>query len=143
LRILLENLIEGWRGKMKKPSLILIIVFLLVFLGVILLFLRGDEDTWIKDSRGVWIKHGVPSTTPEQVLEQQETIICALEKFNNFTEEINSQCLGVCGDYAVDIVHVPRTSEDNLIENQCSEYREGKVSHFIELDKEGEIVRIV
>ncbi len=66
-----------------------------------------------------------------------------MEKFNNFTEEKNSQCLGTCGDYAVDIVHVPRTEGDNLIENQCEDYKTGKVNHFIELDKNGEIVRIV
>lgn len=119
--------------------LILIVIFVIVFI-----FLRGNEDTWIKDSRGVWIRHGNPSNTPEKVLEQQEAINCAVEKFNSFNEEINSQCLGVCnGKYAVDIVHVPRSSEDNLVENQCVDFREGSVSHFIELDKNGEVVRIV
>ncbi len=54
----------------------------------------------------------------------------------------SSQCIGVCGNYAVDIVHVPRNEEDNLQENQCEDYREGKVSRFIELDKDGNIVRI-
>ncbi|MFH1503424.1 MAG: hypothetical protein ABIE36_02090 [Candidatus Diapherotrites archaeon] len=128
---------------MKRSLLVLVIILILVFLGIILLIIRGDEDNWIKDSRGVWIKHGNPSEIPNYVLEQQEIINCALEKFNNFTGEINSQCLDTCKDYVVDIVHVPRTEEDNLIENQCSDFREGKVSHFIELDKEGEIVRII
>lgn len=110
---------------------------------IVLLILRGNEDDWIKDSRGVWVKHGNPSNISEQVLQQQEAINCALDKFNNFTEEINSQCLGVCGDYAVDIVYVPRTAEDNLAENQCEEYRNGNVNHFIELNKNGDIVKIV
>ena len=56
--------------------------------------------------------------------------------------KFSSQCLGVVGDYAVDIVHVPRTEEDNKIENQCEDFRTGKVNNFIELDKDGEIVRI-
>ncbi|MCX6750881.1 MAG: hypothetical protein NTZ83_05465 [Candidatus Pacearchaeota archaeon] len=129
---------------MKKLYLIFFVILVLIAGWILVRFVIGGlEDDWIKDSRGVWIKHGVPSNTPEQVLEQQEAINCALEKFNNFTGEINSQCLGVCGNYAVDIVHVPRTNEDNLVENQCSDFREGKVSHFIELDKNGEIVRIV
>jgi len=51
--------------------------------------------------------------------------------------------LGSVGDYAIDIVNVPRTSEDNLIKNQCGDYFNGKVGHFIELDKEGSIVRVV
>lgn len=61
--------------------------------------------------------------------------------------EFNSQCLGtieVGGEkYAVDIVHVPRTEEDNLPENQCEDYRTGKVKHFIELDKDGNVLKIV
>lgn len=61
--------------------------------------------------------------------------------------EFNSQCLGtiegINGVYAVDIVHVPRTAEDNLAENQCEAYRNGSVTHFIELDKDGNVVRVV
>ncbi len=55
----------------------------------------------------------------------------------------DSQCLGVCGNYSVDIVHVPRTAEDDLFENQCREYRENITTGFIELDKDGDVVRIV
>ncbi len=126
---------------MKKLYQVLIVIVILAV--VFIMILRpGGEDSWIQDERGVWIKHGVPSETPDYVLEQQEAIDCALEKFDNFTDEINSQCLGVCSDYAVDIVHVPRSSEDNLVENQCEAYRNGEVTHFIELDKDGNIVRI-
>lgn len=111
-----------------------------------MIFRPGGEDSWIKDDRGVWIKHGYPSETPEHVLEQQEIIDCTLQLYQQKkTEgiEFSSQCLGNCGDYAVDIVHVPRSQEDNLIENQCEDYRVGKVNYFIELDKDGNIVRVV
>jgi hypothetical protein len=140
------NLIEGWKNEMKMKKIYLIIgIILLLIVGwlVIRFVIGGPEDNWIKDSKGVWVKHGYPSETPEEVLEQQEAIECALEKFEGFTETINSQCLGSCGDYAVDIVHVPRNSEDNKVENQCEEYANGTVNHFIELDKNGEIVRIL
>ena len=124
-----------------KKVYFFVIGFIVLFTVVFVIF-RGNEDAWIKDSRGVWIKHGNPSEIPERVLKQQEVISCALGKFNNFSDEINSQCLGVCSVYAVDIVHVPRTEEDNRIENQCEDYANGVVNHFIELDKEGSIVRI-
>ena len=127
---------------MGKYLFFIVIVAFLIMVATILV-LRGNEDNWIKDSRGVWIKHGNPSQTPEKVLEQQEAINCSFDKFNNFKEEINSQCLGICNDYAIDVVNNPRTEEDNLPANQCSDFREGKVSHFIELDKEGNIIRIV
>jgi hypothetical protein len=116
------------------------VIILLLFL--LLVFLRGNEDSWIKDSRGVWIKHGNPSQMPDYVQTQQNIISCALNLYNiqNETMVFSSQCLGTCENYAVDIVHVPRTDEDNQPENQCEDYRSGKVNHFIELDKEGDIV---
>ncbi len=130
--------------KIKKIYLVLgIILFLLIAWAFVRFVIGGNEDDWIKDSRGVYVKHGYPAETPSYVLEQQEAINCASEKFNNFSEEINSQCIGICGNYAVDIVHIPRTEQDDLIENQCEDYRDRKLNHFIELDKEGEIVRIV
>ena len=124
-----------------------------IFIGVIVLgilfimiFRPGGEDSWIKDDRGVWIKHGAPAETPDYVLEQQDIINCVLQLYQEKKQEdmiFSSQCLGSCGNYAVDVVHVPRTDEDNLIENQCEDYRGGKLNHFIELDEDGDIVRIV
>jgi hypothetical protein len=129
---------------MKKKH-IGIILIILIILAVVFILLRGNEDNWIKDSRGVWIKHGNPRNTPVQALEQQTAIDCALELY--YSEEIpysnlSSQCLGRCEDYAIDIVHVPRTYEDNLPENQCSDFIAGRVDHFIELSKNGDIVKI-
>ncbi len=132
---------------MKKQYLILIgigvsiILFIMVFRPG-----GGGEDSWIKDERGVWVKHGVPYKTPDYVLEQQEAIGCALqlyEEMKNIPIVFSSQCLGTCGNYAVDIVHVPRSQEDNQIENQCEDYRTEEVSNFIELDKGGNMIRIV
>ena len=114
---------------MKKSYITVILIIILILLAIIFILLRVKKN----DSG--------------QVLSEQEAINCALEKFNNFMDsgaEINSQCLGVCnGKYAVDIVHVPRSTEDNLVENQCEDFRNGIVSHFIELNKDGEVVRIV
>ncbi len=131
--------------KIKKSYITIGIVLLLILIGWI--FVRfvvgGSEDNWIKDEKGIYVKHGNPQETPGYVLWQKAAIACASDKFANFTEEKNSQCLGICGNYAVDIVHVPRTEEDNLVENQCEDYGKGIVNHFIELDKNGGIVRVV
>lgn len=43
--------------------------------------------------------------------------------------------------WVVDIVHSPRTSIDELPENQCSAYIGGKAVHFVELDTEGNLIR--
>jgi len=130
---------------MKKLHITLIIIAVVIIGAFVFLRING-EDSWIQDSRGVWIKHGDPSKTPAEVLEQQDILLCAEELYQKIKMsniELNSQCLGGCGDYAVDIVHVPRASEDNLPENQCEDYRLGKLKHFIEFDKNGKIVIIV
>ncbi len=132
---------------MKKFYLVLVVIAVLAVVWFAVRFIiGGSEDDWIKDEKGAYVKHGAPSETPGYVKEQQDAVSCALNLYNqekNKGTEFESQCLGTCGNYAVDIVHVPRTSEDNLAENQCPDYREGKVSKFIELDKDGNIAGIV
>ena len=122
--------------------MILIIVTIEILL---ILFKFSYEDSWIKDSCGVYIKHGNPSIIPDYVEQQRDAINCADELYNQKKSEgmeFNSQCLGKCDDFVVDVVHVPRNSDDNLSENQCANFLNGKVKHFIELDKEGNIVRV-
>lgn len=141
--------------KMKKLYWVIIIAAVVVILAVVLVILRGGkspwdltagEDNWIKDGRGVYVKHGNPSTTPAEVLEQQKLIECVNNLYADWNESeavLNLQCLGKCLDkYAVDFVHVPRTAEDDLEENQCEIYRAGLVKSFVELDSSGKIVRI-
>ncbi len=132
------------KTKVKSVHLIVLLVFLI--LAVVWAFVRFiivGEDSWIKDERGVYVKHGNPSETPGYVAWQQAAVSCAYDLFWNATGEKNSQCLGYCGNYAVDVVHVPRTAEDDLAGNQCANYGDGFVNHFIELDKNKEIVRII
>lgn len=81
---------------------------------------------------------------------QNQAIEKAKELYNQSLQtgiNFSSQCLGTVYvnniGYAIDIVHVPRNSQDNLPENQCSEFREGRVSHFVEIDYKGNIIRIV
>ena len=122
------------------------IVLLVLVIAAIGVARPWGGDSWIKDSRGVWVRHGNPSKVPDYVGEQQKLIDDALALYSNSLVsgmEFDSQCLGVVGEYAVDIVHVPRSDEDDLAENQCLEFLNGEVSHFIELDKKGNVVRIV
>ena len=90
---------------------------------------------------GAWFLGLFKDTNKDGV---NEFIVCAQNLYDAFSRrevEIDSQCLGTCGNYAVDIVHVPRNATDNLVENQCEAYRNGQVSGFIELDKDGNVVR--
>jgi len=132
---------------MKGLYRILILILILTAAWFFIRFvIGGNEDDWIKDSRGVWVKHGAPSSTPDYVLKQKQIISCAMDLYEEEKSKnvvFNSQCLGSCDDYAIDIVNIPRNSDDDLSENQCDDYKTGKASHFLELDKDGEIVRII
>lgn len=44
--------------------------------------------------------------------------------------------------WVVDIVHNPRELMDDLPQNQCQAYLEGRAKHFVELDMEGNLIRI-
>lgn len=127
---------------MKKTYWIIGIA--VVLLVIVMLFLRGGEDNWILDDRGVYVKHGNPSNVPDYVLKQKSAITCAGELYEMAKPVtiLGSQCLGTCGDYAVDMVNVPRTAADDLPENQCSAFRNREVYHFIEIYKDGSVVRI-
>lgn len=137
---------------MEKRSIywiIGIIVIVIIILGITLVILRGfnrGEDNWIKDSRGVYVKHGNPSSVPQEVKDQQELINCSEGLFGSLVMtqvQLDSQCLGKCSDYSVDLVHVPRSPEDDLAGNQCAEFKNGVTKHFIEIDNTGKVVRIV
>lgn len=45
-------------------------------------------------------------------------------------------------DWVVDIVHTPREKIDDLPSNQCAAYLEGRSHHVVELDTNGNIVRL-
>lgn len=136
---------------MKKKVLIpgvIIAVTLIIILIAVFVFLRGPEDNWIRDANGVWIPHGQPDleNIPPKVLEQQAAIVGAEELYNAIRiddERYEGDCLGTVGNYSVDMVHVPRTGEDNQAKNQCADYLNKVTPYFIELDKDGNIVRVV
>ncbi len=43
--------------------------------------------------------------------------------------------------WVLDIAHSPRLAIDDLPQNQCPSFREGRARHFVELDPEGNLIR--
>ena len=85
------------------------------------------------------------STDETKAAKRIEALKCAndlYQKENASGTAFNSQCIGTCEEYAVDIVHVPRSLEDDKAENQCSTFRNKEVLNFIELDAHGTVIRI-
>lgn len=45
-------------------------------------------------------------------------------------------------DWVADVVHTPRQSVDDLAQNQCPAFLEGRANRFVELDLDGNVVRV-
>ena len=45
-------------------------------------------------------------------------------------------------NWVLDVAHNPRDPVDDLPENQCSFFREGRAKHFVELDLTGGLIRL-
>ncbi len=45
-------------------------------------------------------------------------------------------------DWVCDVAHSPRQDVDNLPENQCREFREGRAHHFVEVNEKCELIRV-
>jgi len=43
--------------------------------------------------------------------------------------------------WVLDLVHNPRQPIDDLPENQCNSFVEGRSKHFVELDIEGDLIK--
>ena len=52
-------------------------------------------------------------------------------------------CLGVIKPgWVADVAHDPRQAVDDEAANQCEAYREGDADHFVELDPDGNLIRV-
>ena len=65
------------------------------------------------------------------------------EKINEGFDFSAGPCLAeeITEGWSADMVHLPRTEEDDKEKNQCQYYRQGKTKHFIELSLDGDLVR--
>ncbi len=80
-------------------------------------------------------------------VEFDDAVVAATDLFRARANEINlanGPCLSndLRPGWVVDIVHNPRGDLDNLPENQCQAYLEGRARHFVELDQSGNVVRV-
>ena len=80
-------------------------------------------------------------------IENDRVAWAALNLFKKETKGMdlsNGSCLtnDLIPDWVVDIVHNPREEIDNLPQNQCQAYVEGRAKHFVEIDTEGNVIRV-
>lgn len=79
----------------------------------------------------------------EDILKEAKEVLD--QKIEDEEDTVKGPCLlnpsTINQDWVVDIAHEPRETEDDKPENQCSEYKDGKAKHFIEVDESGKMIR--
>ncbi len=79
--------------------------------------------------------------------EREKAIRAAMEIYKKEKEKGTDLSRGPCiaqeavPNWAVDVAHDPRQPVDDLPENQCASFREGRVGHFVELNPDGKLIR--
>lgn len=80
------------------------------------------------------------------VSRQPDVIALARRRFDRAVAEkrdlSSGPCLGkIADDWVLDIAHLPRQEVDDLPQNQCPDFAAGKAHHFVEMTREGEVIR--
>jgi hypothetical protein len=91
---------------------------------------------------------GITSSDPAERAKQECIEECQLE-LNRGTYLEDGPCLTDINsrwnvrDWVCDVAHDPRQDVDNDPKNQCTEYREGEASHFVEVTPDCQLIRAV
>jgi hypothetical protein len=110
-------------------------LFILVLL-VIIVFVSGCTQT--QDNVG---------SLKDQAISKCKSL-CE-EKLSADTDLSNGPCLSDNNpdwnvlDWVCDVAHDPREAVDNLAENQCQDFRNGRSNHFVEVDPNCDFIKAV
>ena len=114
------------------------VVFFMVLAGILvaayLIYTQSPKST-------TGYRPGIFPDTDKAVNQAQYIFKLKQERGENFQ---NGPCLSndLSPGWVADIVHDPRSLIDDLAENQCSAYLEGRAKHFVELSPEGNLIRV-
>lgn len=114
---------------MPKKLLLVTILTVILLTAFLTLFLNRDTEETISRSEIDTV------TNQAKFLYQQRK-----ERGEDFS---SGPCLSnsVMQNWVADLVHNPRISADDLPQNMCPAFLEGRARHFVELDLEGDFVR--
>ncbi|KKR08613.1 MAG: hypothetical protein UT32_C0001G0133 [Parcubacteria group bacterium GW2011_GWC2_39_14] len=133
----------GTPGSIKPKQIGKVIVYSVIFIMIVfaagMLITRIPTSTKQEDVKSSSKK----ITSFEEDLVEQAQQIYAQKKAKNVDFK-NGSCLSdsLASTWVVDIAHDPRQAIDDLPENQCPSFISGKTQHFIELDPDGQLIRL-
>ncbi|OGD88425.1 hypothetical protein A3J17_03825 [Candidatus Curtissbacteria bacterium RIFCSPLOWO2_02_FULL_40_11] len=126
----------------KKLPIAIVVIVLITFLLLVYLFFFQKQVIAPTD-----IFETASTNQPLPAFEASDEILKnALNLYSQKKQEgqdfSSGPCLGqIAEDWVLDIAHNPRLEVDDKPQNQCADFREGRVKHFIELDPEGKLIK--
>ncbi len=117
---------------MKYLSVLIIFAFLVVGCS-------HQEPT-----QEVVVEKQLPRVESHEQLSVNEIVSKCQELCRGYTGELsNGPCLSnqLADDWVCDVAHSPRQAVDNIAENQCEWFRQGKAHHFVEVDENCNLIR--
>lgn len=125
---------------MKKPDKLFLLVLIVIAVTALATVIGNNGNPFERK-----LKNGYrPGTDYEADSAVNQARKVYLQKKDQGIDFTDGPCLtnDLLPDWVVDIVHNPRQTIDNLPENQCAAFMEGRAKHFVELDSEGNVVRV-
>lgn len=123
----------------RKNKLLLLSLSVILTVSLIVVFIN-NQNPFQKSSRSTY-KPGV-SLSADRAANQAKKVY--EEKKNLEVDFTNGPCLtnDLLPDWVADIAHNPRQKIDDLPENQCQAFTEGRATHFVEMDANGNILQV-
>ncbi len=119
----------------------------LFLLGILFLLIFGcageNQSTENNSGNSAFVSYSPPDENGVEINPQvynelpRDSCIkaCLLEKRTR-GDLSQGPCLGIIAvNYVCDVAHNPREDVDNVPENQCADYVQGRVLHYIEVDE--------
>jgi hypothetical protein len=125
---------------MKKQDKLFIFIFAVISITALVTVFGNNSNPFERRLKNGY-KAGVDFEADSAVNQAKKVYLQKKEQGIDLTD---GPCLtnDLLPDWVVDIVHNPRQPIDNLPENQCAAFMEGRAKHFVELDSKGNVVRV-
>lgn len=123
----------------RRNKLLLLSLSVILVVSLFVIF-SNNQNPFQKNSRNSY-KPGLSESADRAVNQAKEVYE---EKKNLEVDFTSGPCLtnDLLPDWVADIAHNPRQKIDDLPQNQCQAFTEGRATHFVEMDAKGNILQV-
>jgi hypothetical protein len=116
-------------------KVVLLVISLVVVLGTAYFVYTTNNKPSMGYKPGSWYEGDKAINQAERIYQEKKVL------GEDFTD---GPCLSndLYPGWVADMVHSPRQPVDDLAENQCPAFIEGRATHYVELDSAGSLIRV-